>query len=235
MDGKKTDIARAVARSGKFQMKPIAEALEVSRPNLVQSLQTKEKHIPFKTRKKSHQLTEDELVLRLKTITNGRPSYGYRRACAVLNRELLQMGYKKVNHKRVYRLMKESKLLLPKFIGFKPERTHEGKVVTLRSNTRWCSDALQIRCWDGRKIEIVFVMDTCDREILGYVATIGYLDAKDVQDMLIMAFENRFSSTDELPHPIEWLTDNGGIFIAEETKSLAKQIGFIPCQTPAYS
>lgn len=216
-------------------MKPIAEALEVSRPNLVQSLQTKEQHIPFKTRKKSHQLTEDELVLRLKTITNGRPSYGYRRACAVLNRELLQMGYKKVNHKRVYRLMKESKLLLPKFIGFKPERTHEGKVVTLRSNTRWCSDALQIRCWDGRKIEIVFVMDTCDREILGYVATIGYLDAKDVQDMLIMAFENRFSSTDELPHPIEWLTDNGGIFIAEETKSLAKQIGFIPCQTPAYS
>lgn len=216
-------------------MKPIAEALEVSRSHLICSLQLNSEDKSFKSRVKNNLMTDQELVLKLKNITNGRPSYGYRRACAVLNRELINDGLKKVNHKRVYRVMKEQKLLLPKYVGFKPERKHEGKVITLRRNTRWCSDALQIRCWDGQKIEIVFVMDTCDREILSYVATTGHLNAIDVQNMLVSAFEKRFPDHDQVPHTIEWLTDNGGIFTADETKNLAKNIGLLPCQTPAYS
>jgi len=141
----------------------------------------------------------------------------------------------KANYKRIYRLMKEANLLLPKFVGFQPKRKHEGTVQTLRSNTRWCSDSFQIRCWDGRRIEAMFVIDTCDREVLSLVAAIGSLEASDVRDALALAFERRFPGNQAPKTKIEWLTDNGGIFIANETQLFAEVLGFIPCQTPAYS
>jgi len=180
-------------------------------------------------------ISDKKLESTLREITRNRPTYGYRRACAILNKKLFSDGLPRVNHKRVYRVMKESQLLLPKYVGFKPERKHEGKVITLRSNTRWCSDSLQFRCWDGQKIELAFVMDTCDREILSYVATTSHLSAEDVQDMLVMSLEKRFPNAVKVPFSIEWLTDNRGIFTSGDTKILAKQIGLIPCQTPAYS
>jgi transposase InsO family protein len=216
-------------------MKPIAEALGVSRSHLISSFQQENNNSSRKVREQNNIISDEEIILKLRIITNGRPTYGYRRACAVLNRNLIKEGVKRVNHKRVYRIMKMEKLLLPKYIGFKPERKHEGKVITLRSNTRWCSDALQIRCWDGQKIEMAFVMDTCDRAILSYVAIIGHLNAKDIQNMLVLSLEKRFPKRIQLPHTIEWLTDNGKIFTADETKKLAKNIGLLSCQTPAYS
>lgn len=66
-------------------------------------------------------------------------------------------------------------------------------------------------------------MDTCDRAILSYVAIIGHLNAKDIQNMLVLSLEKRFPKPIQLPHTIEWLTDNGKIFTADETKKLAKK------------
>lgn len=216
-------------------MKPIAETLDVSRSHLTMSLNQASNTSIEKDLSKTNLLADEKLALDLKEIIKDRPSYGYRRACAVLNRKFVSNGQKKVNHKRVYRVMKNEKLLLPKHVGFKPEKKHEGKVITLRSNTRWCSDAFQIRCWDGKKIEVAFVMDTCDREILSYTATTSHLQARDIQNMLVLAFEKRFSNGIKTPHAVEWLTDNGGIFVAHETKELASNMGLLPCQTPVYS
>ena len=42
------------------------------------------------------------------------PSYGYRRACALVNRQRTARGAPKVNAKRVYRVMAQAALLLPK-------------------------------------------------------------------------------------------------------------------------
>ena len=42
------------------------------------------------------------------------PSYGYRRACALVNRQRAAQGAPKVNAKRVYRVMAGAGLLLPK-------------------------------------------------------------------------------------------------------------------------
>jgi putative transposase len=208
--------------------------LGVSRSHLRESLQSAPGR-PKKRRGRPPEMCDEDVLTRLKQLVSERPSYGYRRACAVLNRGLRADGLPVVNHKRVYRLMRGAGLLLPKHIGFQPQRKHEGTVQTLRSNTRWCSDAFQIRCWDGRKIEAMFVMDTCDREVLSMVATIGNLQANDARDALALAFERRFPGPLRPSTPIEWLTDNGGIFIATETQDFAKDLGFIPCQTPAYS
>ncbi|VVT07924.1 hypothetical protein RHIZ404_200697 [Rhizobium sp. EC-SD404] len=44
--------------------------------------------------------------------------------------------------------------------------THDGVVVALSSNIRWCSDHLEIRARNGEVVRIVFVIDACDREII---------------------------------------------------------------------
>ncbi|WP_442929718.1 hypothetical protein [Myxococcus sp. NMCA1] len=41
--------------------------------------------------------------------------------------------------------MRAAGLLLARHNG-NPTRTHEGKVATLKSNLRWCSEAFKIRC-----------------------------------------------------------------------------------------
>ena len=54
---------------------------------------------------------------------------------AVLNRRLEAQGRARVNHKRIYRIMRLRHLLLPRYSG-RRERTHDGVVVTLKSNLR---------------------------------------------------------------------------------------------------
>lgn len=49
-------------------------------------------------------------------------------------------------------------------------RTHDGVVVALRSNVRWCSDHLEIRSRDGQGVRVLFVIDACDCEIIGWRA-----------------------------------------------------------------
>lgn len=41
-----------------------------------------------------------------------------------------------------------------------------GKIITLTSNMRWCSDCFTIQCANGERVFVAFALDTCDREIL---------------------------------------------------------------------
>ena len=53
---------------------------------------------------------EDEFLLsKIKAIVAERPTYGYRRVTALLCSELLSIGKNRVNHKRVYRIMKTTR------------------------------------------------------------------------------------------------------------------------------
>lgn len=56
-----------------------------------------------------------------------------------------------------------------------------------------------------------------------------------VCDVLIENMENRFGMVDRLPHPIEWLTDNGSCYITKATRQFAKSLGFKMCTTPIRS
>ena len=73
----------------------------------------------------------------------------------------------------MYRVMRDHQLLLQRHTGKKPTRTHDGQVITLRSNTRWCSDSFEIRCWSGEVVRVVFSLDTCDRACMRYRAVIN--------------------------------------------------------------
>jgi transposase InsO family protein len=52
---------------------------------------------------------------------------------------------------------------------------------------------------------------------------------------MVECVERRFGSVGKLAEPIEWLSDNGSLCIAAETRALARQIGLVPWTTPVES
>jgi len=66
----------------------------------------------------------------------------------------------------VYRIMANSSLLLER-LGFdRPERSHKGKVIAMRSSPKWCSDGLEFTCWNGDVSVRPFFIEAHDREII---------------------------------------------------------------------
>ena len=84
-------------------MKAVAETLGVARSNLIERLQGRSR-----PRQGYHKAEDADLVPRIMTLVAARPTYGYRRITALLNRQLRSDGAAAVNHKRVYRIMKVS-------------------------------------------------------------------------------------------------------------------------------
>ena len=145
------------------------------------------------------------------------PSYGYRRACALVNRLRSAQGVARVNVKRTYRVMAHAGLLLPK-APRRPQSTreHEGQVSVNRSDLRWCSDDLEIKCDSGEAVTAAFIKDCCDRVVIAWCAWQGKgLPGEPVREMLIEAVERCFGSVDDVPKGLylEFLNDNGGAYI----------------------
>lgn len=81
-----------------------------------------------------------DVVPLITALVAARPTYGYRRITAILNRQLHATEATPVNHKRVYRIMQAQNLLLARHYSERSDRAHNGKIVTIRSNLRWCGD-----------------------------------------------------------------------------------------------
>ena len=140
----------------------------------------------------------------IRSLVDRRPTYGYRRITALLRR---QMGHR-INHKRVYRIMKGAGMLLQRHTG-RPARVHTGKVVTLHRNTRWCSDAFGIQCWNGEQLQVAFSMDCCDREVISYVTSTRGIDGELVRDLMTESVDKRFGAVGPRTRRLQWLSDNG--------------------------
>ena len=181
---------------------------------------------------------EDHILLpMIRDICDQRPSNGYRRVTAHLNRHLKAntMSLKQVNHKRIYRIMKQSDLLLTRSEPLQNDRTYEGKVIVSASDKRWCSDGFEIKCWNGEKVRVIFSLDCCDREIMSYAATTEGISSEMVCDVLVQSMERRFGAVSHLPQRVEWLTDNGSCYIARSTRTFVQSLGFHVCTTPIRS
>jgi transposase InsO family protein len=212
-------------------MKRVAETLGVSRSRLTEKMGSKPRSRPSRYDK-----AEDDVLLPLiRGIIDERLTYGYRRVCAVLNRRLSAMGRPQVNHKRVYRIMRLHGLLLTWHSGRRPDRVHEGKVIAIRRNLRWCSDAFEIRCANDDAVRVAFALDCCDREAIGFVASTRGVSSGMIQDLMLECVEKRFG-TGRAPSPVQWLSDNGSCFTARETIEFAAWLGlesrFTPVRSP---
>jgi len=217
--------ARLLLERKQWSVSAVARALGISRSHLSAH------RAPSEPRGKSVAKGDDDLISRIRRVVEKRGSYGYRRVTAVLNRQATL----RVNHKRVYRAMKREGLLLTRFTG-KITRPHEGKVMTARSNMRWCSDSFEIRCWSGERVHVAFALDCCDREAIAWVAKAEHLVGEDIRDLMAQSLEARFGpGTLRVPNPIEWLTDNGPPYVANLTRAFGREAGFLVRTTPAYS
>jgi len=204
-------------------MKKITDTLDISRSN--QYTRGKIKKCRYNPK------PDDDMYLsHIRKITDERPAYGYRRVTACLNRELEE----RVNHKRIYRIMRVNHLLLPKCTG-RPSPLHTGTIITLTSNMRWCSDGFEILCFNGDKVRVAFAMDCSDREVMSYIATTKGITAEMVKDLMAESIEYRFGKIDQVPYRIQWLTDNGSAYTAYETIRFARMMGLEVCTTPYYS
>lgn len=177
---------------------------------------------------------EDEEVLsEINAMIALRPTYGYKRITVMVNKERKKNGKNQLNKKRILRIMQMYGLVYPKS---EVHRIHEktGKVMTLHSNTRWCSDCFEIKCFNGEKVYVLFVLDTCDREVIAVIAKSSPILAVDVQSIMIESIEKRFGQT-KAPRMIQFLTDRGSIYRATETKLLGAQLNLQSCFTMAYS
>lgn len=218
-------------------MKPVCEALGLARSN-VHLLKTRQPSwVDGRTRRLP--AGDEQLLADIRAQITELPSYGYRRACALVNRQRTSAGTPRVNAKRVYRVMSSNGLLLPK-APRRPQSTrrHDGRVAVQASDTRWCSDGFEIKCDSGETVTATFAKDCCDREIMAFRAWVGKgLPGEPVRDMLIEAVEKRFGAVEALPagHKLEFLSDNGGAYIAHETRRVARLLGLTPVNTPVCS
>ena len=212
-------------------MKAVADTLGVARSNLVDGL----RHPERRRRGPYCRAGDHELLVKIRAITDGRPTYGYRRITALLNRARRASGDAPVNRKRVLRLMQQASLTLQPHTGRRPTRAHEGTVVAPASNRRWSSDGFEIPCWNGEAVRVAFAIDTHDREVMAWVATVGAgISGEMVRDMMLECVERRFDAV-RAPEPVQWLADNGSAYTAGETVDFATALNLVACFTPVRS
>ncbi|MGU4345263.1 IS3-like element IS2 family transposase [Escherichia coli] len=229
--GKKVDSARALIARG-WGVSLVSRCLRVSRAQLHVILRRTD---DWKDGRRSRHTDDTDVLLRIHHVIGELPTYGYRRVWALLRRQAELDGMPAINAKRIYRIMRQNALLLERKPAVPPsKRAHTGRVAVKESNQRWCSDGFEFRCDNGEKLRVTFALDCCDREALHWAVTTGGFNSETVQDVMLGAVERRFGN--ELPaSPVEWLTDNGSCYRANETRQFARMLGLEPKNTAVRS
>ncbi|WP_321143134.1 IS3 family transposase [Pseudomonas extremaustralis] len=224
----KMDCALTLVAGGR-PVKLVGECLGVARAQL--TVRIKQSVSP--KARQSRPVNDAELVAEIQQQVSELPSYGYRRVWGLLRRTRETQLLPAINVKRVYRVMRDHNLLLERRIK-QPgvPRRHEGRIAVQTSDTRWCSDGFEFRCEDGAKLSVTFTfaLDCCDREAIGRVAIPTGYSGDDIHDLMLESVEKRFG--DQRPAtPVQWLSDNGSAYTAEQTRLFARQIGLQPVTT----
>ena len=69
---------------------------------------------------------------------------------------------------------------------------------------------------------------------MAWCASTGGISGEMIRDLMLQSVERRFGSC-RLPHPVQWLSDNGSCYRAHETINFAIGLGLVPCFTPVRS
>lgn len=108
---------------------------------------------------------DGDIRKRLRELASERRRFGYRRLGLLLAREGVEM-----NHKKLYRLYKEERLVVRKRGGRKRALgTRAPMTVPQSRNQRWSLDFVSDALGDGRRFRILCVIDDFSRECLAAV------------------------------------------------------------------
>ena len=117
-------------------------------------------------RYRSCRTNDAELRIRLRELAHVRRRFGYRRLLVLLRRE----GFT-VNHKRLFRLYREERLMVRRRGGRKRALgTRAPMSIPQHPNDRWSLDFVADQFIDGRRLRILVVVDDCTRECLALIA-----------------------------------------------------------------
>ena len=105
--------------------------------------------------------------------------YGYRRITMTINRKRETGGLKKVNKKRIYRLMQICGLEAvirrrrKKYPKVKPDYVAENilarEFTAEKPNQKWCTDVTEFKYGNGKKAYLSAIIDLHDKSIVSYV------------------------------------------------------------------
>ena len=205
-------------------MKAVADTLAVARSNLIERVSRR-----AKWRRPYRKAGDNELLALIRRLVDERPTDGYRRIRRLINRQRKANGKPPVNGKRVLRIMQANKLTLERHTGRRPGRTHDGVVIALRSNIRWCSDRFELTCRNGGSACVV-----CYRCLGSRGYGLAGISGEMVRDLMVACVERRFGIS-KAAHPVERLSDNGSAYIAKDTLDTATALGLKLCFTPVRS
>jgi putative transposase len=114
----------------------------------------------------SRRPSDSEMRERLRALAHERRRFGYRRLHVLLRRE----GFI-VNHKRLFRIYREERLMVRRRGGRKRALgTRAPMLVPQWPNDRWSVDFVADQFIDGRRLRIFVVVDDCTRECLALIA-----------------------------------------------------------------
>ena len=117
-------------------------------------------------RYRSRRLDDSKLRERLRALAHERRQFGYRRLLIFLRRE----GFV-VNHKRLFRIYREERLMVRKRGGRKRAfGTRAPMPIPAAPNDLWSLDFVSDQFVCGRRFRILAVYDVCTRECLATVA-----------------------------------------------------------------
>ena len=145
-------------------------------------------------------LDDSRLRERLKALANQRRRFGYRRLQLLLRREGIG-----VNHKKLYRVYREERLVVRRRGGRKRALgTRAPMAIPQGANQRWSVDFVQDTLIDGRRFRALAIVDDFTRECLG-LAVDTSLSGVRVARELSMIVEQR-------GRPCMVVSDNGTEF-----------------------
>ena len=215
----------ALSREFDVSMNRAIKALGVAKSTLYY----KPKPYPKREGKPRKPLFEEAKVA-IREITDKKSTFGTPRVRAVLKRDY---GIE-LSRYMVHKYMSQEGLLSKRGKPRGASRPHTGKVSVEEPNTRWSSDITSIKCWDGRKLRVAFILDCCDRSVIAWKAGIA-MQACDIELMLQDALFERFGEGLPQKGSLEFLHDNGPEYIEKNLRSGVESWNMVDCSTPTYS
>lgn len=149
-----------------------------------------------------------KLLEDIRTLKSEHPNWGYRRVWAYLRRH--QYKGAKINHKRVYRLMKADHLLVPKNIRLKANRTRtKDKPRTEIPNEYWGIDMTKVLIPSAGWLYVHVAIDWGSKKLLSVNPSLtskssDWIDT--LNEAVNVQFPNGIREAEWLPHLV---SDNG--------------------------
>jgi putative transposase len=164
-------------------------------------------------RYRSRRADDRALRERLRALARERRRFGYRRLLIFLRRQ----GFV-VNHKRLYRIYREERLMVRKRGGRKRALgTRAPMPVPLAPNDRWSLDFISDQFVCGRRFRILAVFDDCTRECLAAIADTSLSGLRVARERDLLIARRGKPKTIISDNGTE-LTSNAILFWAERTK-----------------